>query len=156
MVMRMQPMVFCIRKTKVTGTVVNDRFVATSFELLPEQEIEHKSNVFNSSKYCQTHCTKSRRRSLFLSQLETHRFKAKTILLRRTNLQILLFHKFWHLKSFNINESIVEHTLTFACEGWWIGDMYSLISQKPAISLLKFWRRRNHHAIKESKNFCMC
>jgi hypothetical protein len=68
----------------VTGTVVNDRFVATSFELLPEQEIEHKSNVFNSSKYCQTHCTKSRRRSLFLSQLETHRFKAKTILLRRT------------------------------------------------------------------------
>lgn len=36
---------FCaaIRKAKVTGTVVNDRFVATSFELLPEQKkIEHK------------------------------------------------------------------------------------------------------------------
>jgi hypothetical protein len=44
MVMRMQPRFFCaaIRKTKVTGTVVNDRFVATSFELLPEQKkIEH-------------------------------------------------------------------------------------------------------------------
>jgi CRP-like cAMP-binding protein len=35
------------------------------------------------------------------------------------------------LRSFNINDNIVEHILSFACEGWWIGDMYSLISQKP-------------------------
>jgi CRP-like cAMP-binding protein len=35
------------------------------------------------------------------------------------------------LRSFNINDNIVEYILTFACEGWWIGDMYSLISQKP-------------------------
>jgi hypothetical protein len=32
----------CRHMAKVTGTVVNDRFVATSFELLPEQKkIEH-------------------------------------------------------------------------------------------------------------------
>jgi hypothetical protein len=43
----------------------------------------------------------------------------------------LLLCKFGHTKSFNINDNIVEHTLTFACAGWWIGDMYSLISQKP-------------------------
>lgn len=70
--------------------------------------------------------------SLFLSQLETHRFKAKTILLREG--QICKYSYFTNsgiLRSFNINENIVEHTLTFACEGWWIGDMYSLISQKP-------------------------
>ena len=35
------------------------------------------------------------------------------------------------LRSFNINDNIVEHVLSFACEGWWISDMYSLISQKP-------------------------
>ena len=35
------------------------------------------------------------------------------------------------LRSFNINDNIVEHVLHFACEGWWIGDMYSLLSQKP-------------------------
>jgi CRP-like cAMP-binding protein len=70
--------------------------------------------------------------SLFLSQLETHRFKAKTILLREG--QICKYSYFTNsgiIRSFNINENIVEHTLTFACEGWWIGDMYSLISQKP-------------------------
>jgi CRP/FNR family transcriptional regulator, anaerobic regulatory protein len=35
------------------------------------------------------------------------------------------------LRSFNINDNIVEHVLHFACEGWWMGDMYSLLSQKP-------------------------
>jgi hypothetical protein len=44
-------------------------------------------------------------------------------------LQTFLFCKFGDSKV-NINDNIVEHILTFACEGWWIGDMYSLISQK--------------------------
>jgi CRP/FNR family transcriptional regulator, anaerobic regulatory protein len=35
------------------------------------------------------------------------------------------------LRSFTINDHIVEHVLSFACEGWWIGDMYSILSQKP-------------------------
>jgi CRP-like cAMP-binding protein len=35
------------------------------------------------------------------------------------------------LRSFNINDNIIEHVLHFACEGWWIGDMYSYISGKP-------------------------
>ncbi|HQE33953.1 MAG TPA: Crp/Fnr family transcriptional regulator, partial [Flavobacterium alvei] len=35
------------------------------------------------------------------------------------------------LRSFNINDNIVEHVLSFACSGWWISDMYSLLSQKP-------------------------
>ena len=35
------------------------------------------------------------------------------------------------LRSSNINDNIVEHVLSFACSGWWISDMYSLLSQKP-------------------------
>lgn len=35
------------------------------------------------------------------------------------------------LRSFNINDNIVEHVMSFACSGWWISDMYSLISHKP-------------------------
>jgi CRP-like cAMP-binding protein len=69
---------------------------------------------------------------LFLSKTETHHYKAKTILL---NSGAICKHSYFVnsgiLRSFNINDNIVEHVLTFACEGWWIGDMYSLLSQKP-------------------------
>lgn len=69
---------------------------------------------------------------LFLSKTEVHHYKAKTILL---NSGAICKHSYFVnsgiLRSFNINDNIVEHVLTFACEGWWIGDMYSLLSQKP-------------------------
>jgi CRP-like cAMP-binding protein len=68
----------------------------------------------------------------FLSKTEVHQFKAKSILLHSG--QICTHSYFVNsgtLRSFNINDNIVEHVLNFACEGYWIGDMYSLISQKP-------------------------
>lgn len=69
---------------------------------------------------------------LFLSKIETHQYKAKTIL---HNAGEICKHSYFvnsgFLRSFNINDNIVEHVLHFACEGWWIGDMYSLLSQKP-------------------------
>jgi CRP-like cAMP-binding protein len=69
---------------------------------------------------------------LFLSKTEVHHYKAKTILL---NSGAICKHSYFVnsgiLRSFNINDNIVEHVLSFACEGWWIGDMYSLLSQKP-------------------------
>lgn len=69
---------------------------------------------------------------LFLSKIEVHHLKAKTILL---NSGEICTHSYFVnsglLRSFNINDNIVEHVLNFACEGYWIGDMYSLISQKP-------------------------
>lgn len=37
------------------------------------------------------------------------------------------------LKSFTVDAEGNEHILNFALPGWWIADMYSLISQKPAI-----------------------
>jgi hypothetical protein len=42
--------------------------------------------------------------SLFLSQLETHRFKAKTII-TEGQFANTLFHKFWHLKKFQYKQS---------------------------------------------------
>jgi CRP-like cAMP-binding protein len=69
---------------------------------------------------------------LFLSKTETHHFKAKSILLNTGEIcKYSYFVNSGILRSFNINDNIVEHVLNFACEGWWIGDMYSLISQKP-------------------------
>lgn len=70
--------------------------------------------------------------SYFLSKIEVHHFKAKTILLNSGEIcKYSYFVNSGILRSFNINDNIVEHVLNFACSGWWIGDMYSLISQKP-------------------------
>lgn len=69
---------------------------------------------------------------LFLSMVEVKHYKAKTIVLQSGQIcKHSYFVNSGILRSFNINDNIVEHTLTFACAGWWIGDMYSLISQKP-------------------------
>lgn len=68
----------------------------------------------------------------FLSKTETKQYKAKTVLL---NAGEICRHSYFVnsgvLRSFNINDNIVEHVLSFACSGWWISDMYSLLSQKP-------------------------
>jgi CRP-like cAMP-binding protein len=69
---------------------------------------------------------------LFLSKVEIKHYKAKTLLLNSGEVaKYSYFVNSGLLRSFNINDNIVEHVLSFACEGWWIGDMYSLISQKP-------------------------
>jgi len=71
-------------------------------------------------------------KELFLSKTEIHHYKAKTILLNSGAVcKHSCFVNSGILRSFNINDNIVEHVLAFACPGWWIGDMYSLLSQKP-------------------------
>jgi CRP-like cAMP-binding protein len=68
---------------------------------------------------------------LFLSKIETKHYKAKTIVLDAGDIcKHSYFVNSGLLRSFTINDNIVEHVLSFACEGWWIGDMYSLLSQK--------------------------
>lgn len=37
------------------------------------------------------------------------------------------------LRGFTVDENGFEHVLNFGPPGWWIADMYSLISQKPGI-----------------------
>ena len=69
---------------------------------------------------------------LFLSKTKTRQFKVKTILLSAGEVATCTyFVNSGILRSFNINDNIIEHVLHFACEGWWIGDMYSYISEKP-------------------------
>ena len=69
---------------------------------------------------------------LFLSKTEIKQYKAKTILVNAGEIsKYSYFVNSGLLRSFNINDNIVEHVLSFACEGWWIGDMYSYISEKP-------------------------
>ncbi|MES2748557.1 MAG: Crp/Fnr family transcriptional regulator [Bacteroidota bacterium] len=70
--------------------------------------------------------------ALFLSKTETKQYPTKTILLSPGEIaNCTYFVNSGILRSFNINDNIIEHVLHFACEGWWIGDMYSYISRKP-------------------------
>ncbi len=74
----------------------------------------------------------SEEQALFLSKTATHFYKSKTILLHAGEVsKHTYFVNSGILRSFNINDNIIEHVLHFACEGWWIGDMYSYISEKP-------------------------
>ncbi|MDY0089714.1 MAG: Crp/Fnr family transcriptional regulator [Flavobacteriaceae bacterium] len=69
---------------------------------------------------------------IFLSKTEIAHFKPKEIILNAGQVsKNSFFVNSGVLRSFNINDNIVEHILHFACEGWWIADMYSLITQKP-------------------------
>jgi CRP/FNR family transcriptional regulator, anaerobic regulatory protein len=69
---------------------------------------------------------------LFLSKTEIRQYKSKSILLHAGEVcNTSYFVNSGVLRSFNINDNIVEHVLSFACSGWWISDMYSLLSQKP-------------------------
>ena len=70
--------------------------------------------------------------NLFVSKIETKLLKSKTLILQAGEVsKHSYFVNSGILRSFNINDNIVEHVLHFACDGWWIGDMYSLLSQKP-------------------------
>lgn len=71
-------------------------------------------------------------KQFLLSKTETIQVKAKTLLLQAGEIsKYTYFVNSGILRSFNINNHIIEHVLHFACEGWWIGDMYSYITEKP-------------------------
>lgn len=70
--------------------------------------------------------------ALFLAHTETRKYKAKSVLQHAgTVCTETYFITSGLVRSFYINDNIVEHILHFACEGWWISDMYSLFSGKP-------------------------
>ena len=69
---------------------------------------------------------------LFLSKTEVKTYKSKTILLNSGEIcQNSYFVNSGLLRSFTVNDALVTHVLSFACAGWWISDLYSLLSQKP-------------------------
>lgn len=71
-------------------------------------------------------------KQFLLSKTETIQVKAKSLLLQAGEIsKYTYFVNSGILRSFNINDHIIEHVLHFACKGWWIGDMYSYITEKP-------------------------
>jgi len=51
------------------------------------------------------------------------------------------------LRAYHVDEKGVEHVIQFGIEGWWIGDMYSFVTGKPA----KF----NIDALEDSELLCI-
>lgn len=73
-------------------------------------------------------------RVYFLSLLERRVLKRKKLILKQGIVcQYVAFVIDGALKSYTIDHEGKEHILNFATPDWWISDMYSLISQKPAI-----------------------
>jgi len=61
---------------------------------------------------------------LFLSKTEIRNYKAKTILLNAGEIcKTSYFVNSGVLRSFNINDNIVEHVLIFSCMGWCVREM---------------------------------
>lgn len=75
-----------------------------------------------------------RERDFFLALLEPATFKRKKLYLEAgTVCKYSAFVVNGALKSFTVDQDGKEHILSFATKDWWISDMYSLLSQKPAI-----------------------
>lgn len=71
---------------------------------------------------------------LFLSVLEAEALKRKELFLEAGKIcSYSAFVLQGALKSYTIDADGKEHILSFATKDWWISDLYSLISRKPAI-----------------------
>jgi CRP-like cAMP-binding protein len=68
----------------------------------------------------------------FVSLLEPKTLRAKKLLLREGDIcKHSSFVTSGCLRGYTVDKNGFEHVLTFAPKGWWIADMYSLLSQKP-------------------------
>jgi len=73
-------------------------------------------------------------KKFFLSLLESHTLKRRQLRLQEgTVCRSSAFVCDGALKAFSVDREGREHILSFATRDWWIADMYSLLSQKPAI-----------------------
>ena len=73
-------------------------------------------------------------RAFFLSLLEQKKFKRREMYLEAGAIcRHSAFVLDGALKSFKIDQDGKEHILSFAIRGWWISDLYSLLTQKPAV-----------------------
>ena len=70
----------------------------------------------------------------FMSLLEPKLLEKKKIYLRAgTVCNNSAFVLSGALKSYTVDAQGKEHILSFATRGWWIADLYSLLSKKPAV-----------------------
>ncbi len=72
--------------------------------------------------------------TFFLSLLEPQSIKRKTLYLEAGKpCKHSAFVVDGALRSFTVDQDGKEHILSFAVADWWISDMYSLLSERPAI-----------------------
>ncbi len=85
----------------------------------------------NISKYIQLN---NEEKEIFMAYLKPKNIKRKEFLLNEGEIcKYSVFVTSGCLQGFTVDKNGVEHVLSFAPPGWWIADMYSLISQKPGI-----------------------
>jgi CRP-like cAMP-binding protein len=80
----------------------------------------------------------SNEQEIFISYLKQKKLKRKQIFLDEG--EVCKYSSFVTegvLRGFTIDKNGDEHVLSFAPVGWWIADMYSLISQKPGILIIE-------------------
>lgn len=84
----------------------------------------------------------------FISLLQERRFSKKSYLLHEEEVcDGSAFVVSGCFRAYSIDESGAEHILQFAPRNWWITDMYSLLTQKPA--------RLNIDALEETETFIL-
>jgi CRP-like cAMP-binding protein len=75
---------------------------------------------------------------IVLDSFESHRYSAKEKLLVEGEICYnSTFVISGILRNYFVDDQIVEHTVSFATNGWWIADMYSFLSQKPGNSYIE-------------------
>ena len=73
-----------------------------------------------------------------LDSFESHRYSAKEKLLNEGEICYnSTFIISGILRNYFVDDQLVEHTVSFATNGWWIADMYSFLSQKPGNSYIE-------------------
>src|SRR5690554_874339 len=76
----------------------------------------------------------SEEEKLIVKRFEHQTHKAKTILVQPgDDAQFTYFVLKGILRSYIVDQNGVEHILSFATTDWWMADMYSYLSEKPAI-----------------------
>ena len=69
----------------------------------------------------------------FISLLETKKLKRKEFLLKQGNIcKTENFIVKGCLRTYTIDDNGLEHIVMFGIEDWWVGDLYSFLTQNPA------------------------
>jgi len=72
-------------------------------------------------------------RAFFISLLETKKLKRKEFLLKQGNIcKTENFIVKGCLRTYTIDDNGFEHIVMFGIEDWWVGDLYSFLTQNPA------------------------
>lgn len=76
----------------------------------------------------------SQEEELVLNAFECDSFKAKTVVIKPGDeAHFTYFVLKGILRSYTIDDNGAIHILSFAVPGWWVADMYSYLTEKPAI-----------------------